>query len=66
MTKLFELLKQKSKNQTAQGEAAKQIQKLKEQAEAMKKQVEDKLRQIQGSVPFKFPFKHKQEHNPPQ
>ncbi|XP_041795045.1 laminin subunit beta-4 isoform X2 [Chelmon rostratus] len=47
VTKLFELLKQKSKNQTAQGEAAKQIQKLKEQAEAMKKQVEDKLRQIQ-------------------
>ncbi|TDH10018.1 hypothetical protein EPR50_G00093320 [Perca flavescens] len=45
--KLFELLKQKTSNQTVQSEAGERLKNIVEEAEKMKKQVEDKLQQIQ-------------------
>lgn len=50
MNKQFELLKQKNVNQTIQGEAGERMKNIVEQAEKIKRQVEDKLRQIQGSI----------------
>lgn len=46
----FELLKQKNSTQTDQGEAGKRLKTIMEEAEKMKSQMEDKLRQIQGSI----------------
>lgn len=48
--KQFELLQQKSSNQTGQDDAAERVKKIKDEAEKMKKEVEDKLQQIQGSI----------------
>ncbi|XP_049929321.1 laminin subunit beta-4 [Epinephelus moara] len=45
--KQFELLQQKSSNQTGQDDAAERVKKIKDEAEKMKKEVEDKLQQIQ-------------------
>lgn len=50
MIKQFELLKQKNVNQTVQGEAEERLKNIVEQAKKMKSQVEDKFRQIQGSI----------------
>lgn len=50
VNKQFELLKQKNVNQTIQGEAGERMKNIVEQAEKIKRQVEDKLRQIQGSI----------------
>ncbi|XP_067447150.1 laminin subunit beta-4 [Thunnus thynnus] len=45
--KLFEILKQKNKNQTVQDEAGKRLKSIVDEAEMLKRQVEDKLRRIQ-------------------
>lgn len=50
MRKLFEILKQKNKNQTVQDEAGKRLKSIVDEAEMLKRQVEDKLRRIQGSI----------------
>lgn len=50
MIKNFELLSQKSVNQTIQGEAAERLKKIMEEATKMKKEVEDKLGKIEGGV----------------
>lgn len=50
MVKLFEVLKQKNSNQTVQGEVGDRLKNIMEEAENMKRLVEDKLRQIQGST----------------
>lgn len=50
MNKQFGLLKQKNVNQAIQGEAGERLQNIVEQAEKIKRQVEDKLTQIQGSI----------------
>ncbi len=50
MRKLFNVLKQKNVDQAAQGEAKERLKTIMEQAERMKRQVEDKLKQIQGSI----------------
>lgn len=52
--KLFELLKQKNEDQTAQGEAGKRLKDIVEQAEKMKSEVEDKHTRIQGSIKALF------------
>lgn len=52
MTKLFELLKQKKANQTSQSEAEKQLKDIVAEVEKLKKQMQDKLREIQGSFGF--------------
>lgn len=49
MTTLFELLKQNSVTHTAQNEAEKRLKNIVEQVEKMKKEMEDKLKQITGS-----------------
>ncbi|XP_039988567.1 laminin subunit beta-4 [Xiphias gladius] len=48
VVKLFEVLKQKNSNQTVQGEVGDRLKNIMEEAENMKRLVEDKLRQIQG------------------
>lgn len=48
--KLFELLKDKNLNRTVQGDAEERLKNIMEEAETMKKQMEDKLTQIQGSI----------------
>ncbi|XP_044050213.1 laminin subunit beta-4 [Siniperca chuatsi] len=45
--KLFELLKEKNLNRAVQGEAGERLKNITEEAEKMKRQVKDKLRQIQ-------------------
>ncbi|XP_042370350.1 laminin subunit beta-4-like isoform X2 [Plectropomus leopardus] len=45
--KLFELLRQKNSNQTTQDEAAQRLTTIRDEAETMRRHVEDKLRQIQ-------------------
>lgn len=50
MTKLFELLKQKNENETDQSGAGERLKNITEEVERMKRQVEDKLRQIKGSI----------------
>lgn len=47
--RLFEVLKLELSNQTAQNETEERLRRIMEEAEDMKTQVEDKLRQIQGS-----------------
>jgi len=46
--KLFELLKKKRSNQSAEDEAGERVRKMMEEAEKIKEQVEDKLLQLQG------------------
>ncbi|XP_030280431.1 laminin subunit beta-4 [Sparus aurata] len=46
VTKLFELLKQKNENETDQSGAGERLKNITEEVERMKRQVEDKLRQI--------------------
>lgn len=46
----FELLKQKNGNQAVQSEAEERLKNIVEEAKKMKSQVEDKFRQIQGSI----------------
>lgn len=48
--KLFEGLNQRNSNQLVQSEAGERLKKIVEEAENMKRQVDDKLRQIQGST----------------
>lgn len=48
--KVFELLKQKNTNQADQAEAGKRLKDIVEQADKMKKEVQDKFTQIQGST----------------
>lgn len=48
--KQFEVLKQKKWNQTFQGEAVERLKKIVDEVENMKRQVDDKLRQILGST----------------
>lgn len=50
VTKLFELLKQKNENETDQSGAGERLKNITEEVERMKRQVEDKLRQIKGSI----------------
>lgn len=45
---MFELLKQKNANQTDQAEAGKRLKDIVEQAEKMKREVQDKFTRIQG------------------
>ncbi|XP_035013706.2 laminin subunit beta-4 isoform X1 [Hippoglossus stenolepis] len=44
----FEVLKQRTSNQSAQGEAGERLKKIIEEVENLKRQMEDKLRNIQG------------------
>lgn len=48
--KQFELLKQRNTNHTVQGDAAERLKNIMEEAEKMKTQIDDKLRQIQGNT----------------
>uniref|UniRef100_A0A4W6C4H5 Laminin subunit beta-1 n=1 Tax=Lates calcarifer TaxID=8187 RepID=A0A4W6C4H5_LATCA len=52
--KLFEVLKEKNLNQTVQGEAGERLKKIMEEAENMKREVEDKLTQIQGGTLLQY------------
>lgn len=51
VTSLFEDLKQKNASQTIQGDAAKRLKDIVDEVEKMKKDMEDKNRQIQGTHP---------------
>lgn len=57
LTKLFEDLKQKNASQTIQDEAGKRLKSVVDEVERMKRGMEDKLRQIQGT-----PLLHKHVH----
>lgn len=50
MKKLFEFLKQKKENQTVEDEAEERLKNIVDEAETLKRQVEDKLRLIQGTI----------------
>lgn len=49
MTKLFEDLKQKNSSQTVQDEAGKRLKAIVDEVEKMKRKMEDKHRQIEGT-----------------
>lgn len=51
VTRLFEVLKQKNASQTTQGEAGKRLKDIVDEVEKMKRGLEDKHRQIQGTAP---------------
>lgn len=51
LTKLFEDLKQKNASQTIQDEVGKRLKEVVDEVERMKRGMEDKLRQIQGTPP---------------
>lgn len=51
----FQLLKQKQLNQTIGGEAADRLKRIQAEAEDMQRQMEDRLRQLQG-------FNHQSNH----
>lgn len=48
--KQFEVLKQKNINHEDQGEAGERLTNIVEEVEKMKREMDDKLRQIQGSM----------------
>lgn len=50
VTKQFEVLKQNQQNQEVKGQAAGRLKNIMMEAEDMKRQVEDKLQQIQGQT----------------
>lgn len=54
MTDLYEDLKQKNSSQTVQEEAGKRLKNIKDEVDRMKRAMEDKDKQIQGSPPFQF------------
>lgn len=51
VTSLFEDLKQRNTSQTIQGDAAKRLKDIVDEVEKMRKDMEDKHRQIQGNPP---------------
>ena len=51
MTELFEDLKQKTSSQTVQEEGGRRLKNITDEVEEMKRAMEDKHRQIQGSPP---------------
>lgn len=51
ITELFEALKQNNSSQTIQGEAGKRLKTIVDEVEKMKRAMEDKQRQIQGTPP---------------
>lgn len=51
VTKLFEDLKQKNSSQAIQEEAGKRLKNILDEVEKMKREMEDKHKQIQGTPP---------------
>lgn len=51
VTKLFEDLKQKNSSQAIQEEAGKRLKNILDEVEKMKRDMEDKHKQIQGTLP---------------
>lgn len=52
VTDLYEDLKQKNSSQTVQEEARKRLKNIKDEVDRMKRAMENKDKQIQGSPPF--------------
>lgn len=52
VTDLYEELKQKNSSQTVQEEAGKRLKNIKDEVDRMKRAMEDKDKQIQGSPAF--------------